>query len=132
MCVRAQDRQILGESVKQRGTGAGQLLTRRITANALWCFIAEPSDHGGVLTRRRRASGVIQGLRLNRRSPVAYVTEAGIEVVRAVGHPRHEHGNPVRRPQIAEYLNDPAVATWVERQELTALPGPLGIGRPGD
>src|SRR5665647_3790197 len=97
MCVRAQDRQILGESVKQRGTGAGQLLTRRITANALWCFIAEPGDHGGVLTRRRRASGVIQGLRLNRRSPVAYVTEAGIEVVLSLIH----ISEPTRRTPIS-------------------------------
>ena len=129
--LRAQNRQILGESFQQCGAGSCQLFARRISADTLWRVVPEPGDHGDVLARRRRASGVIQGLRLNRRGTVSNVPEAGVEVVRAIGHTRNEHGDPVRSPQIAEHLDDPAVATRVEPQELTPLSRPMRVWRPG-
>jgi hypothetical protein len=130
--VRAHGGQIPGESVQGDGAGSCQLLTRRRAPDALRRVVSEPGDHGYVPVRRRRARGVIQGPSLHRRGTVANVTEASVEVVRAVGDPGHQHGNPLGCPQITEHLDDPSVAARVERQELTALSGPLRVRRPGN
>ena len=128
--VRAHGRQVRGKPIQRGCAGPGQLLTCRRAPDTLWRVVSKPGNHGYVLARSARASRVIQGASLHRRGAVENPTQAGVEVVSCRGDSRNQNGNPIGRGQISEHLNDAAIATWVERQELTALHGPRREGHP--